>query len=504
MVDLTSGPTVEPEALPGRANPRLPEEANPNAFGAGLGQSVEQSADILQAVHDRVQAQARQTQIAVAHNQLQALSLGLTHDPTNGAFTKEGKNAFGLDQQYLPQYDQGAEKIASGIADKKAQDAFRAQVVPQMRNQLSEQLDTHEITQHKAYQDGTAQSSMELAAAAAAGNHNNAQVVSDNKDTVLYNIQQLAQSKGWSDEQTLAHTQKALTDFHSTIIDSMVGQGQLSQARTYLYQQTAAGEIDPKAADGLQRMMLAKEEHDMVMNDKIQRDSSNAILKNGILLQQQGKLTPQFIEKYHNTLEPQAYEYLYNLTSGKGAETDPHVYAPLLQGALSGQDVSEAATNALYSGKISLADYKGVIEKSDAPRKGYVARGADYISQSLRPNPMVPDPAGQSRLANAMDDWRQWTQDNPDAKEEQGRTAYRTITEHYQLVSSDKVTLFNAVPLKLIGSRTQPDLPKTWAATKAAHDAGEMSDAEYQRQAVLITQWINATKAKPPVKAATP
>lgn len=502
MVDLTSGPTIEPEALPGRPYPRLPDDANPQAFGSNLGHGLEQAADTLQSVHDKVQAQARQTQLADAHNQLQALSLSLTHDPTNGAFTKEGKNAFGLDQQYLPQYDQGAQKIAGGIADPKAQLAFTNQVIPQMRNQLSEQLDTHELTQHKAYADDTAQASISLAAAAAAGNHNNPQVMSDNKDTVLYNINQLAQSKGWSDDQTQFHTQKALTEFHSTVIDSMVGQGQLSQARTYLYQQTAAGEIDPKAADGLQRMMLAKEEHDMVMNDKIQRDSSNAVLKNGILLQQQGQLTPQFIEKFHNTLEPQAYEYLYNTLKGKNETTDPRVYAPLLQDALSGKDVTDKAQTALFNGQLKLDDYKTIVEKSDQPRKGYVARGADYIHQALAPNPLIPDPDGHRALANAMDDWNQAVSDHPDWTEEQARTSYRTITDHYQIVASDKATLFNAVPLQLVGSRTQPDITKTWAATKAAHASGDMSDAEFQRQAALILQWQNAQKKPAPPKAA--
>lgn len=503
MVDLAAGPTgPEPEGLPGRPYPRLPEAVSPEATGAGFGKDIEQAAVQIQDVHNRVQAQARQTQLADAHNQLQALSLNLTHNPETGAFTKEGKNAFGLDQQYLPQYDQGAAKIAQGIADPKARLAFTNQVAPQLRNQLSEQLDTHELTQHKAYSDQTAQAGIEIAATAAAANHNNPQVVSDNKDTVLYNINQLSQSKGWSDEQTQFHTQKALTDFHSTMIDAMVGQGNLSQARTYLYKNAA--EIDPKAADSLQRMMLAKEEHDLVMNDKHQRDASNAILKNGIQMSQTGQLTPQFIEKYHNTLEPQAYEYLYNTLKGKETTTDPHVFAPLLTDALSGKDVSGDARQALYNGQLSLNDYKGIVEKGEQPRKGYVVRGTDYITQSLKPNPMVPDPAGQRSLANAMDDWRQWTQDNPEATEEQARTSYRNIADHYQVVSADKATLFESVPLHLVGSRTQPNIPATAKATVDAHNRGELSDAEFARQQDLIVKWQSLVNPKTTAKPKTP
>jgi hypothetical protein len=45
-------------------------------------------------------------------------------------------------------------------------------------------------------------------------------------------------------------------------------------------------------------------------------------------------------------------------------------------------------------------------------------------------------------------------------------------------------------------------LPKTWAATKAAHDAGDLSDAEYNRQAALILQWqaSQAVQQKKPAK----
>jgi hypothetical protein len=284
----------------------------------------------------------------------------------------------------------------------------------------------------------------------------------------------------------------------------MSAQGNISGARSYLFQAMGSGEIEPKAADGTLRMLNAQEEHKLAMDDKIQRDASNTLLKSAIEMQQNGKLTPQWIEQHHATWEPQAYEYAYALLSGKKNDTDPHVYAPLMIDAMSGKDVTDRAQQALYSGQITQADFKGIIDKSEAPRKGYVQRGADYISQSLKPNPMVPDPAGQRSLANAMDDWRQWTEDNPQADENKAREQYRAITDHYQILQADKTTLFNAVPLQLVGSRTQPDIAGTWAATKAAHDKGDMSDAEFQRQAVLIQQWQAATQVKKPAKAPNP
>lgn len=500
MVELTSAPTVEPEALPGRAFPRLPDEANPQAFGSSTGRGIEQAADVLQGVHNKVQAQARETQSKMFQTALLGVTNKLSTDPNTGAFAQKGVNAIGLDSRYLPKFDQQVQPLINAIPDPRVKNWATATAAAH-RQQFQDQLGHYELNQHEELGLQSSQASIEMAAQTAAINHNHPEIVAQNKDTVLFNIDSIAKQQGWTDEQKAFHTNKALTEFHSTIIDSMVGQGQLSQARTYLYSQTATGEITPKASDGLQRMILAKQEHDLVMNDKIQRDSSNAILKNGILMQQQGTLTPQFIEKYHNTLEPQAYEYLYNALKGKQTVTDPRVYAPLLQDALQGKDVTDKAQTALFNGQLKLDDYRTIVEKSDQPRKGYVSRGVDYIRQSLAPNPLIPDPDGHRALANATDDWNQAVKDHPDWTDEQARTAYRTITDHYQIVASDKATLFNAVPLQLVGSRTAPNIPATWAATKAAHDSGDMSDAEFNRQAALILQWQNAQK-KPQPKTA--
>jgi hypothetical protein len=144
------------------------------------------------------------------------------------------------------------------------------------------------------------------------------------------------------------------------------------------------------------------------------------------------------------------------------------------------------------------------MDKAEGPRKGYVARGVDYITQALHPSPLVNDPAGQRSLANALDDWRQLTQDHPDMSEPEARTAFRNLADHYQIVGAEKATVFMPVPLHLVGSRMQPDIAQTWAKTKAAHDAGQLSDDEFQRQAALIMQWNAVMAKKTPPKAPNP
>lgn len=500
MVDLVSGPgNVTPEGLPGRPYPRLPDQSDPAAYGVNLGRSIEQASDQLQQTHDQMQAQARQTMVTDAHNKTQALSLQLTMDPQTGAFTKQGQNAFGLDDQYLPKFDQGVQQIAASIPDQRARQLYLNQVAPQTRQHLSEQLDTHELTQHKQYQQQTIQSGIELAGAQAAANYNHPDILAAQKDHVSYLVEQMAQAQGWSPETTQANKEKALSEFHGNVIDSMVGQGQYKQAQTYLFQAAAAGEVDPKAGESLQRVIQAKQEHDLVMADKQQRDASNAVLKNMILLNQKGQLTPQYIEKYHNTLEPGAYEMGYNLLSGKEASTDVHTYVPLLQDTLAGKDRSQDIQQAMYEGKLSLKDGSSLLERADQPRKNYVSRGAEYISQSLKPSSLLPDPLAQRSMANALSDWDQWVRDNPQADEPKANQMSKIITDHYAQIHSDQVTRANAVPLHLVGTRDSPNIQATAAETKAAHDRGEMSDETYREQQQLILEWVAATSKKPKV-----
>jgi len=499
VVDLTAGPTVEPESLPGRPYPRFPDEASPQAYGAGVGHSIEQAGAVLQDVHDKVQAQARQTQLTDAHNQTQALSLQLTHDPNTGAFTKQGKNAFNLPQQYLPQFDQGVQQIAAGIPDQRAKQLYLQSVVPQVRNHLTEQLDTHELTQHQEFAGQTAQASITMAAATAAGNFNHPDVLAANKDTVNFNIDSLAQLKGWSDDQTAFHRQKAMTEFHSTIIDAMVGQGQMKQAQTYLFQASAAGEIDPKAAGSLQRVLQAKQEHDLVMADKIQRDASNVAIKNLVLMNQQGKLTPEAIEKYHNILEPAAYEMSYNMLRGKGEVNDPNTFSSLLLRAARGEDVRDEAQKAFTQDRtLNQEGFTKIVGNVDSQRPGWFKLGVQNISASIKPGEMNPDPNVARSRELALQDWDTWAGSHPDAKPKEAQDYANMLVDHYLIVPQGSTVLQLRAPPHLLGNRDapvdeqgNPDPMLKATARRMATDlaAGKITEQDAQEESRLIMQY---------------
>ena len=266
MVDLAYQANVEPEPLPGRPNPRFPDEVSPASFGGSIGRGIEDAGAVLQNVHDKVQAQARQTQLADAHNQAQALSLKLTHDPDTGAFTKEGKDAFGLTQQYLPQFDQGIAAIAAQIPDPKARLAFTTSVAPSMRNEMTQQLDTHELNQHKQFAVKTAQASVSIAQQAAAANYNNPGIIASNRDTVDYSLQNLAKQQGWSDDQLTEATHHAHVQLNEGVLTSMLADKKVDMAASYL--ETVKSELTPAEYER-GKLAVQKGQSDQVANSVV-------------------------------------------------------------------------------------------------------------------------------------------------------------------------------------------------------------------------------------------
>lgn len=498
-------PTVQQEGLPGRAFPRVDDSVSPASFGGGIAQGIE----AVGAAGSEEQAKQKQQndhlRVIDANTQLEAARNGMLFGPDGkggGAYSLKGMDAINMPDRYLPQYDKVAGNISASLTPDQ-QKLFTDHVAIG-RNALNTELNRYEYTQSNQLADTIYANATKQTATNAALNWRDPDAVTKARADMSSLVQLQSSREGWDATTSQQMLQEHMSNLHQGVVEQMSAEGNIAAARTYLFSASAKGEMEPKAADSMLRMLNAQEEHKLAMDDKLQRDASNNLLKSAIKMSMDGTLTAQYIEQHHATWEPPAYEYAYGLLQGKKDQTDPHVYAPLLKDALSGKDVSEPLTQALYNHQISLADYKGALEKSEAPRKGYVTRGADYISEALKPNPLVADPAGQRSHANALDDWRQWTDDHPDASEPEARATYRSITDHYQVISADKATVFMAVPLHLVGTRLQPDIQQTWGATKAAHDSGEMSEAEYQRQALLIQQWMAAQAKKTPPKAPAP
>lgn len=224
---------IEPQALPGRAYPHLPSDVSPQEEGAGIGRAIEDVGSVVHSVYEKQANQARETQHTDAVNQLTALSLDLWKNPQTGALTKQGKDAFGLDQQYLPQYRERAQAIVNSVPDPRARAAAQLSM-EHIGNQLSEQLDTHEIEQHRIFSDRTDKSAVELARQAAAANANHPDILVAQRDTIGLTIERMGQRNGWSDEEIKQAQQTEYSKMHSDVVDELLGDDKFALAKHYL------------------------------------------------------------------------------------------------------------------------------------------------------------------------------------------------------------------------------------------------------------------------------
>lgn len=254
MVDLTYQGSVQPDALPGRAYPRLPESVPEGAFGGEIGRGIENLGSVVQQHVDAAMSQARQTQLTDAHNQMQALSLRLTHDPQTGALTKQGKDALGLPQQYLPQFDAQAQKIVDAVPDPRARQAA-GKAMLQTRNLLSEQLDTHEIDQTRQFDVKAATTSISLAQQAAQANYNHPDVIGLNLLHMDASLDSLAHQQGWGPEQLLEAKYEEHVKFHQGVLTSMLADKKPDLASAYLH--TIGHELKPAELEEAQKAIRA-------------------------------------------------------------------------------------------------------------------------------------------------------------------------------------------------------------------------------------------------------
>lgn len=249
------------------------------------------------------------------------------------------------------------------------------------------------------------------------------------------------------------------------------------------------------AADSVRRERVADEERRFRISERAERESALAAERDGLELQRAGTLSPAWIETNRDVLTPEAQRYFYRAMSGEDAVTDARVYTALRERAAAGEDVTDATREALFANQIKQADYDRIIAIQDREGlPGWYRRGEAYISNSLKPSDLNPDAAAPQRYAAAMDDWYEWKHQNPDVTEEQASAEQRRIVKEYGILDFQSFTLVKRAPTFLVGTRNQPDIDSTEVATVEAFQSGEIDETEFNRQALLLSEWREAVE----------
>lgn len=155
---------VTPEVTP---SVDVPLSITPQQMGAGLGQAEARIGDTASDIHFAAVEHANQTAVLDADNQVQqAVQQGL-YDPKSGVLNqKAGKDAPGLVDNALSQYDSQVSKVASSLANDRQRAQF-AQLAQERRFHVEHQLGQYEHEETTRYADEVDKASIDNAAIAA-------------------------------------------------------------------------------------------------------------------------------------------------------------------------------------------------------------------------------------------------------------------------------------------------------------------------------------------------
>jgi hypothetical protein len=526
-------PSVMPEDLPRKVVPRGEEAMapiGPALEGAFNAVDRKYQADSAVYAGDQL-TQLRQTALASLAKMKDEAPAG---DPGN--FT----------ERYLADFDKQAQPVTSnpGVQGNVVASSMLNRGISQLRDQLAEHVKGWEANQRVDYrQDAfdthvkdassyveafpdtwvsngqnlsaeanaiggdparrltlmrTADAQLSMAAAAGYGRQDPRGVLSALNDPESAPERYNVLLRGLNDQQREAVRAKANEHLGDSVYSAMSA-GDIRGAQATLNQN--ADLMDPRTHAELQRSVNSRVESDLAQSEKLKRDTSNAILIDLIYRSTQGTLTSDYVNSKRNAMEPAAYMSGLDLASGKKTETDPRTFADLQMDYLGGKDVTERAKDAFLQGKVSKQDFVSLSNRDEAGLGGNPAQqGARFIMDSLKPSP--GEVGGRFRNAaqdqsNAMEDFRGFLRDNPKADPGQIRDEYHQIVRNYDYAAGAAVLATGAVPLHLVGPRSNPDIAATKAATLAAHQAGAMSDEEFARQqALIVSLWQAQQKTK--------
>lgn len=269
------------------------------------------------------------------------------------------------------------------------------------------------------------------------------------------------------------------------------------------------GSLTPEArvqllnhADQVLRARVADATRIDGMAEKQNEKQRQDVLMQGVLSAKQGTLTPDWITQHAPLLKAEDVDHLYReLAGGESVKSDLHTYSDLLVRAVSGEDVTTQATSAYTRGLLGHDDYTRLVTTSGKEIPTPYKRGSAYIRQALDTQ-MNPDPDRNKSLADALTEWNDWFEKNPQVTAEEAEKKAESVSTRYRLFGAQSQLFTLKPPLYLQGSRAQPDVDATEKKTVEAFKNGEIDEGEFNKQAALLSQWRTAAEIAATKKAA--
>lgn len=249
------------------------------------------------------------------------------------------------------------------------------------------------------------------------------------------------------------------------------------------------------ASEARSRKEIAEMDRARREADRLEKEAAERMSKTGDQLLYTGQLTTDWIEQNREILDPEDYRFYYKaVMTGSEAITNQSVYADLRLRASNGEDVRLDARGFLRAGQLKVSDYNTLVSRSEqnagiSSAPNWFKQGEQFFSRAFQQSDINFDPAKAQRLANIMDDWSNWANENPEASREDALKFRDQLYKDYQFLELDKMLVAQRKPTFLVGNRSNPDIDATEDRTYQAFENGEISRKEYEEQARIIDKW---------------
>jgi len=223
-----------------------------------------------------------------------------------------------------------------------------------------------------------------------------------------------------------------------------------------------------------------------------------------------GKLTKGYIEEIRPLISDSEYHSLLTGlrkgADGSDSKSDPETFG-MLQNMLYVNPQS-ARSNALTfhrQGRLTNSDLSAILTKANeldrqgGPKTEFERTRARIVG-NLDPGPMVQDPIGRGRLAEALYTYDSWAEihsrGNARIPDKEIAKRGEEIINQYRFINLSSTAA--GLPKPRFGDvRRNPgdpagmlqDIARAWSATKQAYDSKKISKEEYHQESQILNNW---------------
>lgn len=232
-------------------------QAQPEAFGGGASAAGVQQATqgLATASFELAKAEKQKADDSAtqdAYIQLSKVKNDMLYDPNNGALAKRGKQAFGVVQEYGPQYDEAASKVLSGLANNRQRELVE-RIVRREKNDFDSSLNRHVYQESKQFESASFQGTLDTSGQDALHHAEDPTAVAANLRLQQSTVLDYASKNGLPREWAQSAIEEAATKVHLGIITQKVDAGDTPAAQAW-YDHYKDG-IDPKSYHGIENML---------------------------------------------------------------------------------------------------------------------------------------------------------------------------------------------------------------------------------------------------------